>query len=97
MTKVRCCYTGCRYNDSCCIIPYEQEHYCMKDEIELQEKERMADYGEVECLDYEENEDKMFECFRCQAKKRGYITLHDDIDNEEYPPLEFNPDPDIDE
>ena len=92
MTKVKCSYTGCIWNDSCCVIPYTEDHYCIKDEIELQEKERMADYGEVECVDYSEDEEKMFECFRCQAKKRGYIVLHDEIDEEMFPPIGFNPD-----
>ncbi len=92
MTKVKCSYTGCKYNKACCIASYEYDNYCMKDEISLEEKERMADFGELECLDYLEDEEKPFECFRCQVKKRGYITLHDEYDPEEYPPIEFNPD-----
>lgn len=79
MTKVNCPYTLCEYNSGCCQISHNKETYCTKSEITLDEKERMADFGELECTDFLES-DKKYICSKCQIKKNGYVVL--DVENE---------------
>lgn len=76
-TKVNCSFTSCKYNSSCCVSPTNPNTYCTLKEINLEFNEEC---GIMECVQFEEDYNKLFECINCQLEKYGDIELDADFE-----------------
>ena len=76
-TKVNCSFTTCKYNSSCCVSPVDENTYCTLKEINLEFNEEC---GIMECIQFEEDYNKPYECPDCQLEKYGDIELERDFE-----------------
>lgn len=77
-TTIKCYLTSCKYNNSCCIAPFNDECYCTKDEITIDIDKEDRYSLNFECVNFE-NGNKKNKCLDCQEEENdGDIPLDDE-------------------